>query len=238
LHRGYDSEFYLSKGFRVVGLEAVPAICEATRKRLSRFGASFTAVNKALSQRAGETTTFYSVPDKDDWGSLTKLAAEKGTYASVEIVIPTTDLHELFEQYGTPYYIKCDLEGADEIFRDQLAKDHRRPVFVSLEVNSEVDFDVLKLAGYDRAQIVNQFMHPFTQAPNPPIEGEYHNARFNGETSGLFGLELPRDKWRTIEQAKDMYQRWKALKAMDDNLAPRWVDVHVCTTETLGLRAC
>ncbi|WFU32423.1 FkbM family methyltransferase [Bradyrhizobium brasilense] len=234
LHRGLDSEFYLSKGFRVIGLEAVPSICNGARERLSRFEERFTAVNKALSGRAGELASFYSVPEKDDWGSLTKLAAEKGEYQSVEIIVPTTDLHELLDQYGTPYYIKCDLEGADVIFRDQLAKDHRRPVFVSLEVNSEVDIDILAEAGYDRGQIVNQWMHPFTQAPNPPSEGSYHEARFTGETSGLFGLELPRQRWSPLEAVKDMYLRWRALKAMDENLAPGWVDVHVCTAEVLG----
>ncbi|MHC2241017.1 FkbM family methyltransferase [Bradyrhizobium elkanii] len=234
LHRGFDSEFYLSKGFRVVGLEAVPSICNGTRERLSRFEERFTAVNKALSDRAGELASFYSVPEKDDWGSLSKLAAEKGRYQSIEIVVPTTDLHELLDQYGTPYYIKCDLEGADVIFRDQLARDRRRPVFVSLEVNSEVDIDILAEAGYDRGQIVNQWMHPFTHVPNPPSEGSYHEARFTGETSGLFGLELPREKWSPLEAVKDRYLRWRALKAMDENLAPGWVDVHVCTAAVLG----
>ncbi|MGN8544658.1 hypothetical protein [Bradyrhizobium sp. C9] len=210
------------------------AICaEHTKARRSR---RVTAVNKALPDRAGELASFYSVPEKDDWGSLTKLAAEKGEYQSIEIIVPTTDLHELLDQYGTPYYIKCDLEGADVIFRDQLARDYRRPVFVSLEVNSEVDIETLAEAGYNRGQIVNQWMHPFTHAPNPPYEGTYHEARFTGETSGLFGPEFPREKWSPLGAVKDIYLRWRALKAMDENLAPGWVDVHVCTAEVLGVQ--
>ncbi|MGL3111862.1 hypothetical protein [Bradyrhizobium sp. BR 1432] len=148
--------------------------------------------------------------------------------------MPTTDLHQLFDQYGVPYYVKCDLEGADELFRDQLERDNRRPTFVSLEVNSEIDIEVLGKAGYDRAQIVNQWMHPFTKAPHPPTEGSYFERQFTGEMSGLFGLELPREKWRSVYEIRDVYLRWRELKARDENLAPGWVDIHVCKADTLN----
>ena len=31
LHQGFDAQFYLDKGFRVVGVEAVPALCDQAR---------------------------------------------------------------------------------------------------------------------------------------------------------------------------------------------------------------
>jgi FkbM family methyltransferase len=233
LHRGYDAEFYLCKGFRVVGLEAVPALCAIAASRLAAHGDRITIVNKALASQAGREAVFYSVPGKDDWGSLDKNAAEKGTQASVEISVTTTDLAELFNAFGVPYYIKCDLEGADVVFRDQLLGDSRRPAFVSLEVNSEKDIDVLADCAYDRAQLVNQWMHPFTRPPNPSREGNFHDARFTGETSGLFGLELPPEKWRPLGEIRQMYLDWRALKARDNGLAPGWLDCHVCRQETL-----
>ncbi|MGL3111861.1 hypothetical protein [Bradyrhizobium sp. BR 1432] len=64
LHRGYDAEFYLSKGFQVVGLEAVPEICDSTCKRLAPFGTRFVPINKALSHRAGEMATSTAFPEK------------------------------------------------------------------------------------------------------------------------------------------------------------------------------
>lgn len=233
LHQGYDSGFYLAKGFSVVGLEAVPTLCSAARHRLAKYGGRFVAVNKALANRAGETVTFYSVPDKDDWGSLQEGNAGKGVYASVAIEIETTDLHQLFDSYGVPYYIKCDLEGADMIFRDQLLKDDRRPTFVSLEANHESDIDVLAECGYEVGQIVNQFMHVSVRPPNPAREGIYVDSSFNGETSGLFGRELPPEKWRSLTEIRQMFIDWRALKERDDNLAPGWVDFHVCKRAAL-----
>ncbi len=233
LHKGYDSAFYLSKGFRVVGLEAVPSLCTLARTRLARYRNRFVAVNKALHEEAGRTATFYSVPDKDDWGSLQEGNAGKGIYASVALEVDTTNLAELFDTYGVPRYVKCDLEGADILFRDQLLKDGRRPTFVSVEANDESDIDVLAECGYEVGQIVNQAMNISVRPPIPAREGQYADAKFNGETSGLFGLELPPDKWRPLGEVRQMFTDWRSLKARDDDLAPGWVDFHVCKRESL-----
>lgn len=233
LHKGYDSAFYLKKAFRVVGLEAVPSLCRAAGARLDQFGDRMTIVNKALSSNAGEKVTFYSVPDKDDWGSLQEGNAGKGVYQSVAFQVDTTDLTELFNAYGVPYYIKCDLEGADRVFVAQLLKDGRRPTFVSVEINHEDDIDVLLKCGYEVGQIVNQAMNIHTKPPRPAREGIYVDASFDGETSGLFGRELPPEKWRPLEEVRQIYMDWKSLKARDDNLAPGWLDVHVCKRSAL-----
>lgn len=233
MHQGYDSRFYLAKGFRVVGLEAVPGLCAAARGRLAEHGEKLTIVNKALAETAGMQVTFYSVPDKDDWGSLNKNAAEKGVYDSLETQVTTTDLAELLDAFGVPHYIKCDLEGGDIVFRNQLLRDSRRPTFVSLEVNSARDIEVLEECGYDRAQLVNQAMHQLTRVPNPAREGTLDDARFNAETSGLFGLELPPDKWRPLGEIREMYRDWKSLKERDPALAPGWIDCHVCRQSSL-----
>ena len=85
LHRGLDAEFYLNKGFRVVGLEAVPDLVAECRKKLSHHGDRLVIVNRALFHEAGKTVTFYTVPGKNDWGSLYQQAAEKGIETAVPI---------------------------------------------------------------------------------------------------------------------------------------------------------
>ena len=236
LHHGHDARFYLAKGFHVVGLEAAPNLCRSAGQKLEAFGERLIIVNKALSETAGQRVSFFTVPSKDDWGSLTRRTAEKSIHQSVEILVETTDLAELFETYGVPYYIKCDLEGADVVFTEQLLKQRRRPIFVSVEINNAEQFDALRASGYDCAQIVNQFMHPFTRAPEPAREGTFDDAKFTGETSGLFGLELPPEKWRPIEEVKQLYRDWKSIKTRDPKLAPGWVDVHCCHQSTLEPR--
>ncbi|GAA3099342.1 hypothetical protein GCM10010520_51000 [Rhizobium viscosum] len=233
LHQGYDSRFYLNKSFRVVGLEAVPALCASAAKRLAHFGDRITIVNKALYSKSGEKVTFYSVPDKDDWGSLVQGNAGKGVYETVAFEVDTIDLAKMFDLYGTPHYIKCDLEGADRTFVAQLAKESRRPTFVSVEINHEDDIDLLERCGYEVGQIVNQAMNIHVVAPNPAREGVYVKAHFDGETSGLFGRELPPEKWRPLAEVRQMYIDWRSLKERDDNLAPGWLDIHVCKRSAL-----
>lgn len=226
LHKGYDAEFYLEKGFRVVGLEAVPGLCESSANYLKRFGARLTIVQKALSDRPGETVEFFTVPDKDDWGSLFQDIAEKGVETSVPIQVETISLGQLFDAYGVPHYLKCDLEGGDQIFLKQLVAEERRPRFVSVEMNDGTEGAQLREAGYDEGQIVNQWMNPFKSPPQPPREGSYFPRAFTGEMSGLFGRELDPGKWVPLAEIDRLYSIWKPLRDSDPDLAPGWLDVH------------
>lgn len=234
LHKGYDAEFYLKKGFKVVGLEAVPDLAKQCKTRLEAWGDRLTIVNKALFDKPGETVSFFTVPNKDDWGSLNRNIAEKGTEQSVEISVDTVDLTWMFNTFGVPRYIKCDMEGGDLIFREQLLRETRRPRFVSVEMNDGDEPEVLRACGYEVGQIVNQWMHHFRRCPEPPREGSFVGAQFNGEMSGPFGRELSPEKWVSLDRLGDIYHRWKSLRDFDQELAPGWVDLHVARREDLG----
>ena len=123
-----------------------------------------------------------------------------------------------------PRYIKCDIEGADIIFREQLIRETRRPTFVSIEVNDGAEGAALEKCGYEVGQIVNQWFHPFRLPPKPACEGSFAVATFTGEMSGLFGRELPLTGWRPIEEIDAIIRRWKELHAIDEQLAPGWLD--------------
>ena len=231
LHKGFDAEYYLKKGFRVVGLEADPDLAKLASKNLKRWNKPWnrrlSIVNKALFDRSGEEVTFYTVPEKDDWGSLDINIAEKGIATAVKIKVETIDLSWMFEKFGVPRYIKCDMEGADIIFRDQLLRETRRPRFVSIEMNDGNEGKIMRECGYEVGQIVNQWMHQTRQPPKPPLEGKFVPTQFNGEMSGLFGRELPKEKWVPIDEIDEIYRKWKCVRDFDDTLAPGWVDLHV-----------
>lgn len=71
----------------------------------------------------------------------------------------------MFDFYGVPYYLKCDIEGADGLFVRQLLEEKRRPHFVSVEAISLELLALLYGAGYDRFQIVNQALNGFVSPP-------------------------------------------------------------------------
>ena len=235
LHKGLDAQFYLQKGFRVVGLEASGDLCQ---KASALNGADvksgrLTVVQKALYYHSNETVEFFVNPDKDDWGSLFQGAAEKGVGTSVKISVATISLQDLILQYGVPYYIKCDIEGGDAIFAEQLVGLKERPVFVSIEATQADDLAQLRACGYDRFQIVNQYNNPWTAAPEPSREGHYVKAAFSHEMSGLFGKDLDPAQWVPFAAALHMFLDWYDLKARNPNLAIGWCDVHACHSSNL-----
>src|SRR5262249_44053476 len=157
--------------------------------------------------------------DKDDWGSLDRGNAEKGVGTSFEIKVPTITLHDLIDLYGHPYYIKCDIEGGDYIFVRQLHQSPCRPAFVSIEATSVEDIAMLGGCGYDRFKIFNQYLPPLGVPPRPARGGNFFKTRFPAEMSGLFGRDLPADKWTNLGGAIDRYVTWRRLKDLDERLA-------------------
>ena len=235
LHKGGDAGFYLKKGFSVVGLEASPSLVSHVRDKHPAELAAGTLVvlERALYTTGGQQVSFYVNPAKDDWGSLTRGNAEKGMSNAELITVETTTLHDMVEEYGLPYYMKCDIEGADTIFVEQLRSLEALPTFVSVEATRPEDIATLLSCGYDRFQLVNQYLHPFTRCPSPAREGAYVDARFNHETSGLFGKELPPEKWTSFGPTMAMFQDWYSLRSREQTLAVGWLDIHACKQAAL-----
>lgn len=236
MHRGLDTKFYLDKGFRVVALEANPSLVAGARTKFSEQIANeqLVVVDRALWHEPEKSISFYVNPVKDDWSSAIKGWAEKGGHQAEEIRVQTTTLSDMFDSYGVPYYIKCDIEGADDLFTRQLLADKRRPAFISVEAMS---LDLLALlfgAGYDRVQIVNQSLHWAVVSPQPALEGGYVDVKFNGHMSGLFGRELNPKAWISFETAAQMYLDFMRLRRQDDKLANGWLDFHVTRTQHLA----
>ena len=235
MHNASDTRFYLNKGFKVVALEANPALVDAAKLNLSAEyeTGQLTIVPCALWNKGGEEISFFLNAEKDDWSSAFKGWAEKGGHVTTEIRVPTISLSEMFDQFGVPYYIKCDIEGVDEVFAQQVLEDDRRPEYISVEACSLEVLASLVSAGYDKVQIVNQAFNSYVVPPNPPQEGQYAAAQFTGHMSGLFGRELDRSRWTTFSAAAKAYLDFVALHKVDEKLAHGWLDFHVTTSKTL-----
>jgi len=228
MHHAKDTEFYLRKGFRVMALEANPHLVEVAEAKHADFVRSgqLAIEPKALWEADDSTVDFYLNADMDDWSSVLKTWAEKGGHPSSKISVPSITLPRLYDRYGIPYYVKCDIEGADRVFCEQLLGDGRRPAFVSIEAISTEVIALLYAAGYNRFQIVNQALNSMKRPPSPATEGQYVDVAFDGHMSGLFGRELPADKWRTFAEIVDNYSRFIDMQRRDPDLAFGWLDIH------------
>ncbi len=228
LHKGFDSSFYLRKGFRVVGVEAREDLCEMARRNNAEYVTKgrLEIVPRALYDTSGSTVEFFINDTKDDWGSLFRGAAEHDGSEARRIVVTTITLEELFQKYGVPYYIKCDIEGGDSLFVDQLLGSRSRPRYVSIEASTLDDIAKIRACGYNSFQIVNQILNPRTPPPYPAREGEYVNDQFTDEMSGSFGRELPANGWIDFRTTIKRLLDWRELREQDESLAVGWLDVH------------
>ena len=216
MHTGRDTAFYLAKGFRVVAVEANPALVRESRMRFEAEieSGQLTIYNVAIADRAG-TTAFYVNEEKDDWGTASLDFVRRNESLGTRhraIEVPGLPLESILTECGVPYYAKIDVEGADLLCLHALRGFLARPRYLSFE-SSLVDFDSffgemshVWTLGYRAFKIVNQAENERVRCPNPPREGRYVDQRFDGHTSGPFGEESP-GPWRDVDTTLARYRR-------------------------------
>jgi FkbM family methyltransferase len=206
---GQDADFYLKKGFRVVGIEANPALCDVLKKRFADEIAAgrFMLVEEAIAEEAGEVA-FYVNENENIRSTIrpshVEIASALGR-PSTKTVVPSITFPSLIEKFGVPYFMKVDIEGADLLCLEGLTSFDEIPLFLSTEypLSFTGQVSVLRLLrklGYERFQVIDQMAVPSQVAPQPPREGRYFGGQLVINGSGLFGKELP-GGWLTLSGA-------------------------------------
>jgi len=206
-HAGEDSDFYLKKGFTVVAVEANPTLCAGLKRRFTKQISErrFFLIEKAIAEKTGEVT-FFTNTDATIWGTIREDWARRNArrgVASEKITVPSIRFSSLIEEFGVPYFLKIDIEGADWLCLDGLLQFESRPRFVSFEIEHwsllRKEMNILTELGYDKFKIVNQGLVREQVPPWPAREGVYVDYRFEDDASGLFGNELEND-WSTRDR--------------------------------------
>jgi FkbM family methyltransferase len=229
-HNGDDTDFYLKKGFKVIAIEANPHLVSEGANRFKNIE-ELHLLNKAIHKEPG-IVDFYIHPNKSDWGSCLIEVAESDNSKSQRIEVEATTLEALCQEYGSPHYLKVDVEGCDTLVAEQLASLEMKPSFVSFEIskkNYTGIFSWLHVAGYTKFQFVNQLNNPkrTIQSNTTQKEGFEIEYQFSKFSSGLFGKDLPQDNWLSFDDALTSYIKYKELKYIDNQeLAVGWLDLH------------
>jgi FkbM family methyltransferase len=217
VHTGQDTEFYLKKGFRVVGIEAHPDIYESTKKRLTSYieNGQLTLLNIAVSPK-DEPVTFYANLDRSFWGTTSLDWARLGESSfgtrSIEMTVEGRRFERVLEEFGIPYYLKVDIEGADLLCVQALRQFDIKPKFISIESTKASwsalleEIMLLKELGYQKFKAVNQAKVTQQVCPSPAREGNYIPHQFEYGASGLFGEETP-GIWLSESEIIKVYQR-------------------------------
>ncbi|MGB7548740.1 MAG: FkbM family methyltransferase, partial [Terracidiphilus sp.] len=129
LNNGEDSEFYLKKGFRVVAIEALPALAEAARERLHGYVESgqLTILNLAVAEKDGPLDFYISEND----GLSSACPDSRGHRGNlVKTTVQGSRFSNVLARYGAPYFLKVDIEGLDILCLQALREFDSRPKYV------------------------------------------------------------------------------------------------------------
>jgi len=225
-HRGEDTKHYLSKGCKVVAVEANPFLVEQAKidfKKEIEKG-DLVLLNRAVGYgrisgdpKVTGTLEFFVNSKNTDWSSCIKEYSEQQNNISTKVVIDAILPEDLINKFGIPYFIKVDVEGNDTAVLENLYSMKNRgypkkivPKYISLELNKKdykYIFAYLLLLGYTEFQLINQV----------------HNDPY---TSGKFGEFLDKDKWIDYDEALSRYIKFRELRILDGkNLSGGWLDV-------------
>ena len=228
-HAGEDTDFYLGKGFRVVAVEANPKLADYVRNRFAhaRETGRLTVVEKAIVRRAGgQPIPFFLNEGHDDWSSVHRDIATKGTMQVVEVQVPTTSLAELCDEFGVPHFLKVDIEMGDGDVAESLADLPSLPTFCSFEFHEDDMLDMLSSVGYREFQIVNQWLNGLVQRVTPAREGlDYWPGGFTGYHSGYFGRDLPEVDWVDVRRARE-WRDANSVVCRYGLMKTSWFDLH------------
>lgn len=210
-HKGEDTEYYLSKGYKVVAVEANKELYQKGIKRFQNDISKnyLTLINKAIYYSSDKEISFYINKNKSAWGSIKKELAEQDNSKSEIQYIKTIAFYDLCTLYGIPHYCKVDIESADVCVAEQLSV--CKPEYVSFELSRTYYLDIfyhLKRSGYTKFQLRNQFYN-------------------KDESSGDFAEYLPEDKWFDVDETLRNYIKFNELRNIDyRNLSFGWMDIH------------
>ena len=220
MHMGEDTEFYLSRGCRVIGVEGNPELLPVLRKKFSSEleRGQLHIVDKAISHTPGKVRFAINF-DKTVWGSIVPRFIKRGKCLGGEIKYIDAEailFDDVLREYGTPYYLKIDIEGMDMACVEALHRMRERPRYLSLEsavtsAIAEVEDGFSELAhlwvlGYRHFKYVDQaalakIAGTLLQSEGPPIRYTYYK-----ESSGPFGEESP-GEWLEIDAALKQMRR-------------------------------
>jgi len=214
MHVGEDAEFYLSRGCRVVGVEANPEVLPLLQKKFccELKAGRLHIINKAIAREAG-TAQLAVVEERLFHSTMCPAFIERSRNLGFKmhfVEVPTIPLEEILNEFGTPYYLKIDIEGMDMACVKALHHVAQRPKYVSFEssvhnaaANFEERFSELAhlwVLGYDHFKYVDQaslcnLENTLLQAEGPPLRYTYRK-----DSSGPFGEETP-GEWCEIGAA-------------------------------------
>jgi len=157
MYDGADTAYYLECGYNVIAVEANPELVGRAKRRFAGeiCSGQLTCINAAISPNGEDVELNVAGDDPASNSLFSDRIAHKQPIGA--ITVPGVTLHQLVERFGTPDYLKVDIEGADHLCVLSLTSE-TRPNFLSFEVGDDVDqlLTHVESIGFQRFKVINQ----------------------------------------------------------------------------------
>lgn len=158
MNNGDDTAYYLSKGFRVVGIEANPELARqvAARLRPAVDSGALTILNVAMAESDG-ILPFWICDDVPEWSSFDRSIASRNAARHHQIDVQCRRFGSVVDEFGVPHAIKIDIEGHDFICAKDL-RAGRVPKYMSIELSETVrsNLALFRDLGFKHFKLINQ----------------------------------------------------------------------------------
>ncbi|MGK7924346.1 MAG: FkbM family methyltransferase [Spirulina sp.] len=159
MNQGEDTAYYLSRNFKVLAIEADSELADRAKQRFHREIATgqLILLNVAIAETEG-ILPFWICESHSEWSSFSRESASRHGSPHHAIEVTCRPFLSILEEYGTPYYLKIDIEGYDRLCLEAL-NPHYLPQYISVEKGKETFalLPKLKDLGYADFKLISQF---------------------------------------------------------------------------------
>jgi FkbM family methyltransferase len=239
MYDGEDTAYYLESGYRVVSVEANPDLVESVTKKFAPQIAAgqFVCIHAAITPDGKPIELALAGADLGSSSVFAEQITNKRPIGTIRV--PGLALHELIRDYGVPYYLKVDIEGADRFAILALTPD-KRPRFLSFEVGNDAEelINHVEGLGFSRFKIINQ--NTFRELENQECVPD----RMRRKLAWFLGYAEPRKirrsgrffvaghssgplPWKTDGRWRSGAEtRARLRKAKQEQMLRGWYDIH------------
>jgi len=159
MNNGDDSAHYLSKGFRVIAVEANPILVQRARLRFEAEIMSGRMVIEpfGICDHPGRAT-FWINEERDVFSSFNRTKASRGGMRCRSVDVDCVTFGTLLKKHGVPHYLKLDVEGGEAHCLTSL-QSFELPKYISVEAENLEYLLLLWQLGYRQFKVVDQMRH-------------------------------------------------------------------------------
>lgn len=227
---GGNLGYYLEKADLVVAVEANPALCRAIEERFAdEVAAGRLAIeNVVVVPERGLTETPFFVHRAETVLSQLPRPSPRRADEFTEVVLPARHVVDIVARYGSPHYIKIDIEHSDAVILRELLRHGITPDYISAEAH---DVDVFRLlvalGNYNAFKLVDgATVQDVFAAHEIATRGGRKPHSFARHSAGPFGNDLP-GPWLDTATMTGLLGR----------VGLGWKDIHASRVDEPGQRS-